>query len=448
MSPIGMAPASRTYLHTGDDYLAALSDGVDSNNGTLDHIPHTSYQNSTSKGNKRTKRKWEASLFEDLPDSGGSNAKRHKSVKPVQFLTQENLELLEESMPSGSANTRSKSLSSFSERTFPEERSSASSQSSRSLAATDVRFENELRHLNVDLSGTEEPNVEDVIRFREVMERGRNSPDPDRAEFHQIRLLVERENEVTITSRLTPLLLPHRDLPSNSHRTRNLLYRQDTPWQNWGSASPGVLPTPKPDLCITFKDSAFDPGRRKLMTSPYVDEAGFAPNLTCEVKTAMQGPKVTIRQNANNMLSVMEADFLLQQRLGRDRAMERKIRIITMAHDTGNQWYDAWFYVLNNHGKPKWCSYRIKHVNFEIPTENGFETARQSNLNLCEHLERVILPELRADLLKASTLGPGHRNGAVTMSGCHSDLVPGTRAHTQSFHRSGDSSRYAIRRET
>lgn len=416
----------------GKLWSAELFDGVNSNNGTLNHIPYTPHQNSPYKDDRRTKRKREASRLEDSSDSGGSIAKRHKSVKPVQPLTRENLELLEESMPSGSANTRSQSFTSLSKRSFPEEPSSASPRFSRSLAATNIRFENELRHLNVDLSGSEEPNAEDVTRLREVMEKGRDSPDPDRAEFHQIRLLVERENEVTITNRLTPLLLPHRDLPSNNHKTGSLLYRQDTPWQNWCSASPGILPTPKPDFCITFKDSAFDPEDRKLMTSPYVDEAGFAPSLTCEVKTALQGPKVANRPNANNMLSVMEADFLLQQRLGRGRTMERKIRIITMAHDTGNQWYDAWFYAFDNHGKPKWCSYRIKHVNFDIPNENGFETARRYNLNLCEHLERVILPELRADLAKASTLGSSHSNGAVALSGFTSDLISGNRTITQS----------------
>lgn len=411
---------------------AKLTDGVNSNNGTVDHIPYIPHQNSTYKGDKRTKRKPEASLLEDSPDSGDSSTKRHNSVKPVQSLTRENLGLLEESMPSDSANTRSKLSTSLSKRSFPEEPSSASSQTSRSLAATNIRFENELRRLNVDFLGSEEPNAEDITRLREVMEKGRDSPDPDRAEFHETRLLVQRENEVRITQRLTPLLWPQRELPSNNHKTTNLLYRSDAVWQNWCSASPGILPKPKPDFCITFKDSAFDPEVRKLMTSPYVDEAGFAPRLTCEVKTALQGPDIANRQNANNMLSVLEADFLLQQRLGRTHAMERKIRIITLAHNTRTQWYDAWFYALDNHGKPKWCSYRIKSVNFDVLHENGFETARQYNLNLCEHLERVILPELRADLAKVSTLGSGHSSGAMTLSGSNSGLVPGNRANTRS----------------
>lgn len=42
----------------------------------------------------------------------------------------------------------------------------------------------------------------------------------------------------------------------------------------------------------------------------------------------MQGAKIADRQNANNAVSALKADFELQQRLGQDREKEGKIRLI------------------------------------------------------------------------------------------------------------------------
>ena len=416
----------------GKPLSTKLSDRVHSNNATPDHISYISRQNSTYEGDKRTKRKREASLPEGSSDNGGSIAKRHKSANPVQSLTRENLELLEESMaPSSSTKPRGKSAVTSFKRSSCTEPSSVSSVSTRAYAAKDPRFEVELRGLNVDYTELEKPDAEEVARVLEIMDRKRDSPEPDSKLFHQTRCIVKRENESKVTHTLSPLLLVQRELPCNNCKTRNLLYRQDVPWLQWGSAQPGRLPTPKPDLCITYKDSAFNPVAREQMVSPYIDTAGFAPFLICEVKTALQGDQIADRQNANNVISVMKADFDLQQRLGRDRAMERKIRIITIAHNTRNQWYDAWFYVFGDNGKPKWCPYRIKHINFEIPKENGFETARGCFLNLSEYMESVILQKLQADLVKASPPGPNHYNKAATLSGLTPDLEPQVQTNTQ-----------------
>ena len=333
-----------------------------------------------------------------------------QTIKPIRPLTRKNLKLLENSMTSLHQSKSGTALSKRSGSTALSSRLSGAS--SRSLAASNIRFELELKALNVDYTEREEPDPEEVTSLLKVMERNRNSPEPDSKLFHEIRRVVKSENEAGITKRLSPLLLVERDVPSNDHKTSNLLYRSDTSWSQWGSAQPGRLPVPKPDLCISYKDSAFNSEEREQICSPYLDTAGFAPFLICEVKTALQGDQIADRQNANNVLHVLKADFKLQQTLGRDRAMERKVRVITTAHNTRTQWYHVWFYVFGDDGNPKWCFYRIKRISIDCPQENGFETARGCFLNLCEHFDSVVLPKLRADLAEVSTLGLSGTNGA------------------------------------
>ena len=375
---------------------------------------------------KPKKRKREQSLHENLAGNGGSisHLKRQKSTGSRPSLTRLNLKHLQQTMsPSASTKSRGRSGTTSSKRLFDSTQpSSESSRSSRAYSAKDVGFENALKDSNVDLTGREELREEEVERILEIMERKRDSPVPDQEVFHNTRLMVSCETEPAVTTRLTPLLLPPRDLPHNNHNTKNLLYRQDTLWQNWGSAQPGILPTPKPDLCISFTASAFTLDEREQICSPYADKAGFAPGLTCEVKTALQGSKIADRQNANNMILTLEADFELQQRLGQDQVMERTIRSITTAHDTRNQWYEGWFYILEN-GKPKWCSQRLKSVNLELRKENGFEIARQYNLNLCEHLSSEVLPQLLKNLAEDSIRGSSHIGGVMTQP--HITLEPG-----------------------
>ena len=396
----------------GKPLSAKPSDGVNSKNGILDRKSHIHSQNSVHEGDKSKKRKREVSLLEDTPDSQGSITKNRK-------LTQNNLRLLERSIVqkdaksskkmSSSSSINSQSISS-SKRSCPtelselSEPSATSSQAARSYAATDVRFEKALRAFNVKFARREEqPDAEDMKTILQVMEEKRDSPEPDSCEFYETLSLADSENEAMVTTRLTTLLIPLRDRPSNKHKTKDLLYRFDTQWRGFGSVDPGYLPTPKPDLCISIMRSAFTPEELRHMTSPYKDEAGFYPMFICEVKTAMQGPKVADRQNANNAVSALLADLQVQQRLGRET--ERKIRLITTAHNTRSQWYTGWFYVFDANGKTEWCSKLIKEINFSVEEENGFRVARRVNLNLSERVQHTILPQLHADFAGGPKLG-------------------------------------------
>lgn len=406
--------SENTKGHTEGEELWPVkpSDRVkpNSNNGTLNYLPYTTLQDPTYKGDKRTQRKRQASSLEDPEDNRVPISKRPKTIKPIRPLTRKNLELLENSMDPSLQSKSGPALSKRSDYTAPSSRLSAAS--SRSLSASNIRFEWELKALNVDYTAREKPDLEEVRSLLKVMERDRDSPEPDSKLFHEIRCVVRSENEASITQDLSPLLLVRRKLPSNNHKTSNLLYRADTSWGQWGSAQPGRLPVPKPDLCISYKASAFNLDEQQQICSPYLDTAGFAPFLICEVKTALQGDEIADRQNANNVLHVLKADFKLQQTLGRDRAMERKVRVITTAHNTRTQWYQVWFYIFGDDGNPKWCSYLFKRISFDCPEENGFQTARGCFLNLCEHFDSVVLPKLRADLAEASTLGLSSLNGA------------------------------------
>ena len=389
--------------------LAKSFDRV-SKNGIFDCKSPKLPQTPAYEDDKAKKRKRETSFFEDLPGSGRSIAKCRKSTAPVQSLTRKNLELFDKSM-ARSTGSQSKLAAIPSKRNCPTptELSSASSLFSRAYSAKDVRFEKALTALRVTVGRCEQqPDAEDVKRLLEVMEKKRDSPEPDNdsRDFYEIVSIAEVENEAMVVGRVTPLLWPIRDLTSNNHKTKDLVYRMDTQWQNWGSVQPGELPTAKPDRCILFKGSAFTPDERTQMMSPYKGETGFHPVFICEVKTALQGPRIADRQNANNAISVLKADYELQQRLGHEMEAERKIRLITTAHNTRSQWYTGWFYVFGTDGQPEWCPKLIKQVNFEIPEENGFLTARQYNLNICEDLQNTRLLQLRADLAAASGLGP------------------------------------------
>lgn len=252
-----------------------------------------------------------------------------------------------------------------------------------------------LRQLNVNFTPEHEPDQRDLRQLLEVMGKERDSPPPDAQTFHEIVGAVKSENETAVLIRMTPLLLPTRNLPRDNQETSDLFYRWDTLFKRFGSPLPG-LPIPKPDIAVGFRRAAFSPAQLPHITSPYQDEAGFCPWLICEVKTAMQGPQVADRQNANNAVSVLTADFALLQKLGLN--VEKKIRLITTAHNTHSQWYTAWYRVLRPNGEPELCSKVIKQYSFLIPEEHGFEDARAAWLNLCEYLQRVVLRMLRDEL--------------------------------------------------
>lgn len=212
------------------------------------------------------------------------------------------------------------------------------------------------------------------------------------------------------------MLFPPRDLITNNQMTKNLVYHDDVSWNGWGSMKPGLLPTPKPDLCIAFDETAFTSAELKKMTSPYTNGSSFAPALTLEFKTALQGMKVASRQNANNMIPLLETDYTLQKTNGTEKQMERRIRFVSTAHDTTMQRYDAWFYVFKGDSIiPKWCSFQLQKVDFEDPDGDGFQTARRCNLNYCEYISDTVFKELR------NTLAGVVPNAADTQG--ESDLV-------------------------
>lgn len=313
---------------------------------------------------------------------------------------------------------------------YPTDISSPSSiRSSRSCPANSPRFEKTLKDLGVRFSRREvQPDKEDLKTILELIQKRRDSPEPDRGEFHETLALVDNTNETMIANRLTPLLIPFRDRPSNKQNTSNLLYRSDSPWPGFGSVYPRLLPVPQPDLVISFSSAAFTAEQQRHMISPYKDEAGFYPGIICEVKTALQGPKVADRQNGNNAICALLADFQFQQKLG--HKMEGKIRLVTTAHDTRSQWYTVWFHVLGHDGKPEWCSKSIKHITFDIEEERGFLDARAANLNLCEHLQSVILPQLYEDLAEAAKLGTSSISGAGIQPRLTTTSEPGLQIRT------------------
>ena len=200
---------------------------------------------------------------------------------------------------------------------------------------------------------------------------------------------------------MSPLLFPVRDLIVNNYKTSNLVYHDDVTWGAWGSMKPGLLPTPKPNLCIAFDKAAFTKEEADKLKSPYTFARSYTPTLTVEFTGALQSLEVANRQNANNMIPLLEADYTLQKSNGRDKELERRVRFVSAAHDTQMQTYDAWFYVLKSDGIPKWCSFQLNHIGFSDPDGDGFQRARRCNLNYCEYISDTVFRELRDALAGA-----------------------------------------------
>lgn len=354
-------------------------------------------------------------LLEDFSGSQESIAKRDKPAGPGSPLTKENPERLEKRTPQSglpnqsSISTPSKFILTPAKQSCPmdsKEVSSGPSLPARAFSANNPGFQKALKDLNVKPPRIDkEPDADDVKKLLNIMEQKRESPPPDNAAFSRTLDSAESANETAVFTNLTPLLMPRLDLVRDNDKTKNLEYRYNVGWQGWGSAKPGVLPTPKPDIAITFKESTFTLDQQSHMVSPYSDEAAFYPTLICEVKTALQGNKIADRQNANNALRALIADFEFQCKIGQDREKEGKIRLITTAHNTRSQWYTVWFYVFGANGSPEWCFKPIREVDFWI-SNDGFERVRQYNLNIQEEfINSHMLSQLKADLVKASQPG-------------------------------------------
>ena len=318
-----------------------------------------------------------------------------------------------------------------------------STTSTRAYGPSNPLFEVELENAGVVMIGFEQPAKGGVERIRAVMERERGSPEPDQELFHQTRVVVQRENESAIVAQLSPLLLEHRNIPRNNDKTQHLLYRDDTPWAATGSSRPGLLPVPKPDLCLSYLKSAFDPSERAQMASPYIDDAGFAPFLVFEVKTALQGDQIANRQNANNVLAALKADFALQEKIGQAGAAEGRIRVIAGAHNTRNMWIDGWFWRrAPDGGPPRWCKCFVDLVNYEDPAQNGYVRARAWFLNLAEDGERR-LRALRADLARAAPADRAPPPSASGHGGSRATSPSGAREPELGAYRSASARRPA-----
>lgn len=244
--------------------------------------------------------------------------------------------------------------------------------------------------------------------------------------------------------RLSPLLFPYRDLPTNNQKTSNLVYHDDVSWQEWGSNKPGFLPTPKPDLCIAFKSSAFTSQEAARMTSPYLLSTSYAPSLTLEVKTALQSMVIAERQNANNMISLLQRDFALQKDIGQHKQAERRIRFISTTHDTVLQRWQAWYFVIKDDGNPKWCCCDLGKVDYEDPDSDGFQTARRYNLNLCEYISDTVFKELRKTLAGCDT-DPSTHGPELQEEGITAD-VRSVHLSTPSASTTGDSESKRVKR--
>lgn len=193
------------------------------------------------------------------------------------------------------------------------------------------------------------------------------------------------------------MLFPYRDLPTNNQKTSNLVYIDDALWIEWGSIKPGSLPVPKPDLTFAFKRKAFSRAELQRMTSPYIFADSYAPSLTVEIKTTEQ-MAIAERQNANNIIPLLQRDYALQKANHMHRRLQRRIRFVSSAHDSAVQRYHAWYYVIDESGLPKWCFYLLSRIDFDDAAGDGYQKARQCNLNICEYISDTVFKQLRNTL--------------------------------------------------
>ncbi|KAL9017279.1 MAG: hypothetical protein Q9185_005400 [Variospora sp. 1 TL-2023] len=408
----------------------------------------------------------EGSTCPDVEQTSPPTAKRARSgpdsvpfwgLDAIKPLTEANLDTFLESMSGSdqryqplsrknSAQHRRVTALSSSKRSHAESESvsEGSCLSSRAVTATNPRFPKYLMDCGFDGEATEKPPAEDLEALRLVMRTTRDSPEPDHQLFHLTRKEMKFKNEVSVVKRLSPLLFPYRDLPTNNQKTSNLVYHDDVSWQEWGSNKPGFLPTSKPDLCIAFKSSAFTSQEAARMTSPYLLSTSYAPSLTLEVKTALQSMVIAERQNANNMISLLQRDFALQKDIGQHKQAERRIRFISTTHDTVLQRWQAWYFVIKDDGNPKWCCCDLGKVDYEDPDSDGFQTARRYNLNLCEYISDSVFKKFRKTLAGCGT-DPSTHGPELQEEGITAD-VRSVHLSTPSASTTGDSESKRVKR--
>lgn len=280
---------------------------------------------------------------------------------------------------------------------------SKSAASTRSLSASDARFEQALwQEKNVNFRQRYTADEQEVEAILRVLQGARDSPEPDSVLFYQARHVVDYESEEMVKSQITAPLLPYSQVLSKQPL---LCYRSNTAWGNWGSFLPKQLPTPQPDVCISFDATLafteFTKSELALLPSPYVDGAGLAPVMTWEVKTSKEGTLVPERQNAKSAMHALEQRFLLIKMIDVVAEREGKILFWSIVQDTKTLRIYCWFYKLRN-DIPMWCFEPISTADFSVSRDNGFVKARQYALNLCDHLVDRVYQELLSDVREAS----------------------------------------------
>lgn len=159
---------------------------------------------SLAPSNKRAK-------AQDLAESG-PNSVPFWDIDAVKPLTENNLERLQDSMSNSEQSSlprrgpvphsRISELSSSKRSHSTSEEGSGSSNASRaSVAASSPRFELYLKQCHFDHLKTEEPNADDLISWRTMMAKKRDSPEPDAELFHLTRRQVMSKNELSVVKR-------------------------------------------------------------------------------------------------------------------------------------------------------------------------------------------------------------------------------------------------------
>lgn len=181
------------------------------------------------------------------------------------------------------------------------------------------------------------PDKKNLKIILKVIQKQHNLLESDQGKFYKTLFLVNKANKTIIINILTPLLIFFLDLSSNNQNTSKLFYWSDSLWPGFGSICPRMLLVPQPNLIISFNSAAFTLKQKTHMISSYKDRVGFYLGIICEIKTVLEGPKVTDRQNENNTICTLLKDYQLQQKLG--HKMEKKIRLVITPHITNSQWY-------------------------------------------------------------------------------------------------------------
>ncbi|MCJ1256563.1 hypothetical protein MMC24_004385 [Lignoscripta atroalba] len=269
----------------------------------------------------------------------------------------------------------------------------------------------------VDFHSNDDPLEASVNSVVEVLQRPRNSPEPDddeRLEFYQMRREISGHNETSVRVDLTAKLVP----PVSQNRS--LAFIQNKPWKSWGSPVAGVLPVPQPDLCICFTEGFSSTNDLIMLTSPYPQADTLTPRFPVEVISSMGHTRVSTRQNANNMSLILGYDYIRLKELGVHKDWNKRIRFLSAGHNDSSMWWDGWYFVLDENDEPRWSFRRLAHQAFDVYGEAGFVTVQKYNKNWQDYLLSEDLPALQDEVNKIHLI----RNAAIQAAVATAELAP------------------------